>query len=310
MVITLLICFSYIFSFLFIISGAFFAYLRAFYFPPRHPVLPFNAKNDEEKEYLKGLDSSKELLSSQDYEGVYTRSFDNLSLFARYYHQKDGAPLFIEFHGYKGDACRDFCACDMVFKSLGCNTLLVDQRAHGKSEGKTISFGINERFDCLSWIKWANERFGDIPIFLAGISMGGATVLMACDLDLPKNVRGIISDCAYSSPREIICKVCRDVHLSPRIFYPLLTIGAVLFGGFNPNKKSAIASVKNARVPVLLFHGLGDTFVPPKMSEEIYKNCTAEKYLFTFEGAGHGFSFATDAPKYEHAVKDFVLGHI
>ena len=54
-------------------------------------------------------------------------------------------------------------------------------------------------------------------------------------------------------------------------------------------------------------HGEADVFVPCRMSSEIYDSCASEKYLYTFGGAGHGFSFATDAEKYEHAVKDFFL---
>ena len=300
----------YISLFLIILGGSFFAYLKTFYFPKGHKAIPFTARNEREEEILKSLFSSREILKSQGYEGVFTTSHDNLTLFGRYYHVKSGAPLFIEFHGYKGEALRDFCACDMVFKSLGCNTLLVDQRAHGKSGGKTISFGVNERLDCLAWVKWANKRFGDIPIFLAGISMGGATVLTAASLSLPKNVRGIISDCAFSSPKEIICKVLSDRHLPKKIFYPLVYLGAFLFGGFYLNASSAILAVKNARVPILLLHGKADSFVPHQMSEEIYKSCSSEREIFTFEGAGHGFSFATDAPKYEHAVKDFFLSHL
>ena len=284
-----------------------FAYMRAFYFPVSRPVIDFVAKDENEVEYLKGLDASRQLLSAEKYEGVYTKSYDNLSLFARYYHICDGAPLFIEFHGYKGDACRDFCAGDMVFKSLKYNTLLVDQRAHGKSQGRTISFGIKERYDCLAWINWARARFGDIPIFLVGISMGGATVLMASDLNLPKCVKGIISDCAYSSPKSIICKVCSEVGLKPKLNYPFITLGAIIFGHFNPNKKSAVESVKNARVPILLLHGEGDKFVPCQMSGEIYNSCNSEKYLYTFKGAGHGFSFASDAPRYEHLIREFII---
>ena len=249
----------------------------------------------------------KMLLKSQSYEPVYIKSFDGLSLFGRYYQGNEGAPLFIEFHGYKGDALRDLCAEDMVFKSLGASTLIVDQRAHGKSQGKTISFGIKERYDCLAWINWARARFGDIPIFLVGISMGGATVLMASDLNLPKCVKGIISDCAYSSPKSIICKVCSEVGLKPKLIYPFITLGAIIFGHFNPNKKSAVESVKNARVPILLLHGEGDKFVPCQMSGEIYNSCNSEKYLYTFKGAGHGFSFASDAPRYEHLIREFIM---
>lgn len=284
-----------------------FAYIRAFYFPLSRPVVDFVARDENEVEYLKGLDASRQLLSAQKYEGVYTKSHDNLLLFARYYHICDNAPLFIEFHGYKGDACRDFCGGDMVFKSLKCNTLLVDQRAHGKSQGKTISFGIKERYDCLAWINWARSRFGDIPIFLVGISMGGATVLMASDLNLPRCVKGIISDCAYSSPKSIICKVCAEIGLKPSLIYPFVTLGAIIFGHFNPNKKSAVESVKNAHVPILLLHGEGDKFVPWQMSGEIYKNCNSEKYLYTFKGAGHGFCFASDVPRYEHLIREFII---
>ncbi len=295
-----------LFFILFIIISKY-AYQRTFYFPPSRPVMPFEAKNSMEREILKGLYASEKLLKSQSFEPIYIKSFDGLSLFGRYYQGRADAPLFIEFHGYKGDALRDLCAEDMVFKSLGASTLIVDQRAHGKSEGTTISFGVKERFDCLSWVKWANERFGEIPIFLAGISMGASSVLMASNLDLPKNVRGIIADCAYSSPKDIIKKVCRDIGLPPRLIYPFISAGARFFGKFDLNKFSPKKSVASAKAPIIIMHGEADSFVPCHMSGEIYDSCASEKYLFTFKDAGHGFSFATDAEKYEHAVKDFFL---
>jgi fermentation-respiration switch protein FrsA (DUF1100 family) len=304
-----LVIFSLVVSLLFIIFILIsrFAFNHAFYFPLSRPVMPFDAKNDEEREILKGLCATERLLKSQSFEPVYMKSFDGLSLFGRYYQGKADAPLFIEFHGYKGDALRDLCAEDMVFKSLGASTLIVDQRAHGKSDGTTISFGIKERFDCLSWVRWANERFGKtIPIFLAGISMGASSVLMASCLDLPKNVYGIIADCAYSSPKEIIRKVCRDIGLPPRLTYPFISAGAYIFGKFNLNKISPKQAVAKSKTPIIIMHGEADCFVPCKMSNEIYDSCASEKYLFTFFGAGHGFSFATDAEKYDKAVRDFV----
>lgn len=294
---------------LFIIISKY-AFNQAFYFPLSRPVTPFKASNDEEREILKGLSDTEKLLKSQEFEPVYIKSYDGLSLFGRYYKGKEGAPLFIEFHGYKGDALRDLCAEDMVFKSLGASTLIVDQRAHGKSEGTTISFGIKERFDCLAWVKWASNKFGSIPIFLAGISMGASSVLMASCLDLPKNVRGIIADCAYSSPKDIIKKVCRDTGLPPRLIYPFISAGAYIFGKFNLNKFSPKQAVKKSKTPIIIMHGEADNFVPCKMSSEIFDSCASEKYLFTFFGAGHGFSFATDAEKYEHSVRDFVKSQL
>ena len=105
------------------------------------------------------------------YEEVTVTSHDGLKLFGRYYHVTDGAPVHIEFHGYRSMAIRDFSGGDRIVRSLKHNTLLIDQRAHGRSEGRCISFGIKEREDCLCWINYVRERFGeDTKIFLIGIS--------------------------------------------------------------------------------------------------------------------------------------------
>ena len=302
----LILFFAFFIPFIIFILVSNYAYRCAFYFPPSRPVVPFTAKSESEGEILKGLFASEKNLKSESFEPVYIKSYDGLSLFGRYYPGKVGAPLFIEFHGYKGDALRDVCATDMVFKSLGASTLIVDQRAHGKSDGTTISFGIKERYDCLSWARWACERFGEIPIFLSGISMGASSVLMASALDLPKNVCGIIADCAYSSPKEIIKKVCRDHRLPTGLLYPFISSGALIFGKFNLNGQSPKQAVKKSKTPIIIMHGEADAFVPCQMSAQIYNSCASEKYLFTFENAGHGYSFATDVEKYEHLVRDFV----
>lgn len=100
-------------------------------------------------------------------------------------------------------------------------------RAHGSSEGKCLTFGVKERYDCLAWINCAIERFGrDTKIFLYGISMGAATVLMAGGLDLPDNVVGIVADCGYTSPTAIIKKSCTSSTV--RFFrYIILRVSAV-----------------------------------------------------------------------------------
>lgn len=284
-----------------------YAYLKAFHSPKKRRLLALTPKSEKDKELILSMKTSAESLKNEKFEPIYIFSNDKTKLFGRYYHIRDNAPLFIEFHGYKGAAFRDFAGGDMLFKTFGHNTLLVDQRAHGSSGGKSICFGIKERHDCLAWAKYATERFGNIPIFLVGISMGGATVLMASNLELPSNVKGIIADCPYSSPKEIICKVCKkDLRLPPKLIYPFIKIGAIIFGGFNPNKSSAVESVKSTKIPILLIHGKGDTFVPCEMSEKIYQSCTGEKYICTVDGAEHGMAFLYDMSKYEHTIKNFI----
>ena len=246
-------------------------------------------------------------LEALPFEEVRIKSYDGLTLFGRYYHYRDGAPLEIEFHGYKGHAYRDFCGGNKLSRNSGSNILLVDQRAHGESGGKAITFGVKERFDCLSWCNYAVERFGkDIKIILAGASMGAATVLMASDLPLPENVKGIIADSPYSSPKKIIKKVCgQDMGIPANLAYPFIWLGASLYGGFNVTGASAENAVKSTKIPLLIIHGTDDRYVPYEMSREIFEASAGEKSLLTVEGAGHVLSFTTDPERYKNAVAEF-----
>ena len=240
-------------------------------------------------------------------EHVSIQSRDGLALHARYYHQADGAPLHIQFHGYRSMASRDFCGGHKLARQLGHNVLLVDQRAHGHSEGRVITFGIRERYDCLDWCRWAAQRHPDSRILLCGVSMGAATVLMASDLPLPQAVCGIMADSPYSTPSAIIRKVCvEDMHIPAWLGMPLLHIGAALYGHFRLGSASAIDSVRRARVPLLIMHGEADTFVPCEMAREIAAVSAAPVTVTTFPDADHAQGYLIHPQPYEEAFCRFV----
>ena len=259
--------------------------------------------------YAKYEKESRRLIDnilSLECERVYIRSHDGLTLSGRYYHVKDGAPLEIQCHGYKSTPMRDFAGSGKAAFEFPYNMLLIDQRAHGESEGSVISFGINERLDCLEWIKWANVRFGeDVQIILYGISMGAATVLMAAAEELPKNVLGVVADCPYSTPLEIIKKVARDMGYPARLATPFIILGARIFGRFSINSNSPLAAVKNAKLPILLIHGEADEFVPCDMSRQIAAE-NPDIIFATFPGADHGISYFEDNERYLSIVDGFV----
>ena len=246
------------------------------------------------------------IFAARPFERVWITSFDGLKLAGRYYHQHDGAPLDICFHGYRGTPCRDFSGGSAIYFNEGHNLLMIEERAHCASEGHTITFGVNERYDCLAWTKYAVERFGpDVRIILNGISMGAATVLMASALDLPANVKGIVADCPFSAPKAIIRKVCTDMKLPPALAWPFLYIGARLFGRFDPNAADAVEAVQHAKVPILLIHGEADLFVPIEMSRQIAAAAPERITLHTFPDAGHGISFLLDKDRYVRLVQEF-----
>ena len=245
-------------------------------------------------------------LNARPFEQVYTYSSDGLRLSGKYFHVRDEAPLAILFHGYRGTPIRDFCGGANLCFSMGLNVLLVHERAHGSSEGHTITFGVKERFDVLSWVDYAVKRFGnDVKIILGGISMGAGTVLMASELDLPENVKGILADCPFTSPEEIIMDFGKSKGFPMKIAYPLTFLSARLFGGFSLSATDAVKAVKKTKAPILIIHGEDDTLVSPEMSRRIAEANPAMIERYTFPGAEHGISYMIDPERYADILSAF-----
>jgi fermentation-respiration switch protein FrsA (DUF1100 family) len=187
-----------------------------------------------------------------------------------------------------------------------CNLLLVEQRCHGVSDGKYIGFGVLERYDCLRWLDYVNREHPGLPVYLFGISMGAATVLMASGFGLPGWVRGIIADCGFTSPEAIIERVMNKKY--PLYRGPLAAVVADMTrmrAGYGPEDYSTLKAMAVNHTPVLFIHGSADDFVPLQMSVENYEACRAPKSLLVVDGAPHAKSYLIAPELYRQAVLDF-----
>ena len=289
-----------------IFGGAYYAYRITFYSPLKNREQIPATNSPQYDPYRAEMKQMFHQLQNKPCEFITVQSHDGLTLSGRYYHVCNGAPLDIGFHGYRSSPMTDFSGGSKLSFQMGHNLLLVDQRAHGKSQGRTITFGIQERRDCLTWVEYALNRFGcDTQILLYGISMGGATVLMASGLDLPDNVKGIIADCPYASPREIICTVGKKRGFPIWLMWPLVKIGAKVYGGFDIEETDAAKAVAKTRIPILIIHGESDNFVPMEMSDLAAHNPELISRV-TFPGADHGISYLVDGEQYSKVVTTFV----
>lgn len=292
-----------------LLSVMLYCFFKTFYSPKRHQLEPDKYEIPPGEEYEEFLEVMvewvKEVRRLKGKEFTI-KSKDGLTLKAKYYECKEGAPIELMFHGYRGYAERDMSGGVERAFDVGHNALLIDHRASGLSDGHVITFGIKERDDCLRWIDFAIKQFGnDVQIILTGISMGAATVLMVSNENLPNNVKYILADCGYTSPKEIIYKVILDMKLPPKLVFPIIKLSARIFGGFNIDKYSAIESVKSTKLPIIFYHGTNDNFVPYDMSKTLYDACISHKKLVLVDNAGHGLSYPVEKEKYISALVEF-----
>lgn len=262
----------------------------------------------ERQEMLKHLAECEEKLKSLELKTVDIVSHDGVKLIGHLYECEAPKRTVIAMHGWRSSWSRDFAAVSEFWHNNNCNVLYAEQRGQGNSDGEYMGFGMVERYDCLDWVNWVNENVGgDLPIYLAGISMGAATVLMASGLDLPDCVHGIIADCGYTSPHAIWRHVmANNLHL------PYGGIAGLIANDMCKRKiqigskeYSCTEALKHATVPVLFIHGTDDRFVPVEMTYENYKACASEKRLLVVPGAEHCRSYVIDTNAYEKAVKSF-----
>ena len=260
--------------------------------------------------YIPFMQERREWMMEQPHEDVWITSRDGLKLHGTYFKGEEGSKAVICFHGYTSKGLNDYGSLSWYYLKHGFRMLLIDERAHGESEGTYIGFGTMDRYDGLEWVKWMVNKIGvDAQILLTGNSMGGATVCMMSGLDLPPQVKGIVSDCAFTSAKDVFTHVLHSMYHLPA--FPMIQIADKLNrknAGYGLDDCNAAREVRKAEVPILFIHGADDVFVPCWMCEEIYKNCASPKQKLIVKGAGHGESYYKATQDYENALDTFIGG--
>ncbi len=266
---------------------------------------PESVSDPDYKRYYEDALRGQQLLYDLEPEDVFIQSRDGLTLRGWYLPAEKSTDLtMICVHGYRAYGPYEFGGHFEYLRSLGCNLLFPDNRAHGRSEGKYIGFGNLDSLDCLDWCRYLNERAGKkIRILLHGCSMGAATVLAtAGDPEAPSNIIGVCADCGFSSGiDEIRAQVTEMFHLPYFPFVPVAVWEHKLLAGYDLRERGAKDLIPNFKGKLLIIHGGADTFVPTSMAKVIYDAATCEKELLIVDGAKHVLSYLMDPEAYEKA---------
>lgn len=243
----------------------------------------------------------------QPWEDIELTAGDGSALHALWLPVRNAKTCMVMFHGY-GGLPQDLCVFARWASKQSYHVLLVHQRAHGASGGEYCSLGLLEAEDACLWAEKAAELSGGCRIVLYGCGMGGYTVLHALSCGLPSAVAGVISEGAYSDPRDMIRHVMR-YEMRMRVF-PMLQL-ICLFGRILWKEAPGGSDLKDELgddldIPVLFIHGKKDIRVPFSLTEEMNKVCAAPKALYLSENAGHGACSLADGTAFFAEVSKFM----
>ncbi len=251
--------------------------------------------------------AADEKLKNSENEHVTIKGHDGTTLVGHFIPCENQKRVVIAVHGWRSSWYKDFGGIADFLSQDGSSVLYIEQRGQNGSGGDHMGFGLTERYDCLDWINFVKLRCGsDVPVYLMGVSMGAATVLMASGLDLPSNVHGIVADCGFTSPDAIFRHVAKNnLHIAYRLrsvmadkmFRKKIMIGS--------GEYSTTDALKTATVPVMFIHGTNDHFVPIEMTYQNYLSCASEKKLLVVPGADHAMSCFVDPEKYKEGLEEF-----
>lgn len=238
--------------------------------------------------------------------GLKIKSFDGTTLFAEWFVNEKSKKWIIILHGYGMNGRMMYYAA-RKFYNKGYNILLPDLRGHGISGANYIGMGWHDRLDMKVWIKEIIKKDKDAEISLYGVSMGASTVLMTSGEDLPKNVKCVISDCAFTNAYDVFKHQFKKICFVPS--FPLLDILSFICkikNKYSLKEASALKQVKKCKIPIFFIHGSDDDFVPTDMVFELYKNAKCNKDLMIVNKAGHGVSEMVNKKVYWRRIFYFI----
>ena len=244
------------------------------------------------------------------FEEISVEAGDGLTLRAELLRGSGTGVTVMFFHGYKSEPACDFAAMYDFYRSQGHDLIYVHMRAHGKSDGEYIGFGALDRYDVVRWTDRAAELFPDNDIYLHGMSMGAASVLQSMDLELNKNVRGLIADCGYSDLSTVFRNLVGKLYHLPVMFVDVFEYVNLLKAGYDFKEASSVRSVSAARIPLVYICGDSDRYVPKDMAMQIYNACKSPKRLLLVPGAGHAASYMCAKDEYEALITELIGGRI
>ncbi len=262
---------------------------------------------DKTKDIFFGINAVKQkntITADSTFETVYLKTKDSLKLEAWYITADSAKGTVCLFHGHGGTKSGVIKEAES-FKKMGYNTLLLDFRAHGNSEGNTCTIGYKEAEDVKLAFDYISSK-GEKNIVLWGISMGASTITKAVK-DYAIAPQKIILEMPFGTIEDAVKGRIKMMGLPPQPIATLLTFWGGTENGFWAFGMKPQEFVTSIKCPVLLQWGKNDPRVSSAEEELLFKNIpNPDKKFIVYEMAGHESLCKKETKKWNNEVATFL----
>ncbi len=286
------------FIIVFVLISIVLIYMARFAVRPNVHTLEYELKYLNKIDFMKG----ESLAFEQEYQ---VTTFDGQKLWVGFVPgDRENKRFVILSHGYTSTRYGMYKYV-ALWRRMGFNCVLYDNRGHGVNERTACTFGIRESRDLMAVIEDTYQRYGtEIHIGLHGESMGAGLQVMT--LEHQPKVDFIVNDCGYSEILPVLrWKVQQGFGLPGWLADATSLYARVLFGYWFQDVRP-IDCLKENEIPICFVHGTGDTFTAHWHSEKMYEANKGYKELHLFEGVDHAECVIADSERYMQMMQDFL----
>lgn len=261
-------------------------------------------KQSEEKnvrEWLKSVKREKISLVADD---------ESILMARKIVLKADSNNWAVVLHGYNG-SMEDIYDIAMHYTKEGYNVLMPDLRANGESEGAFFGMGWTDRLDLINWMDVILEENPSAQIVIHGVDVGADTALMLSGEPLKSSVKAIVAEGAYTSAWDVV-----KMEYEARYDWPTFPIVNMMnpvtkiWGGYSLKEADAVKQVQKTRVPILLIHGLKDTYATDDMTKKLDKAIASSHEVLEIATGSHGDCRYADPDVYYNKTFEFIGNYV
>lgn len=253
-----------------------------------------------------------------DFQATYHKNEEDVHLLT-----EDGLNLYGEYYDFGSDKAviimpgRPETLVYSLFyaesyRKAGVNVLVLDTRAHGKSDGKYHGCGYMERFDIFAACHWLKQSKGIDKVILHGICVGSSSCIhAAADPSCPSNVVGLVTDGAYTTFYETLWRrIRRNSKINPLTCVAYFRSRIKKLYGYDIKKDGPLYRMKDIKVKTLMMASQEDIFSLPEKTKILYSELpdSIGKKMVWFPHGAHSHLRIVNPSLYDSSVKEFVEG--